>query len=840
MDSSITRWLAARHGRALTGLVVLSAFAVAGGYSTCVADSNRVSDDFEKRVRPLLVTHCYECHGPQSAGEGGLRLDSIAAILRGGASGRAVVPEQPGRSLLVHAVQHEPSVEAMPPDKRLTNVDISTIVSWVNLSAEMWPKSGPEVRPRVRPDEITDSDRSFWAFLPPVERAPPGPTDRDWISNPIDAFVLAELANANLTPSPAADRPTLIRRATWDLHGLPPTPEEVESFVRDGSPDAWARLIERLLTSPSYGEKWGRHWLDVARYSDSNGMDDNIAWADAWRYRDYVIAAFNSDKPYDRFVREQIAGDLLEDWSSPRRAEGVVATTFLLLGPKMPSADDPVKQQLDIVDEQLDTVGRVFMGLTLGCARCHAHKFDPISSRDYYALAGIFRSTRSMLGFRVDSKFNLTALADRAANEELSRHEREMDRHDDVLVNGNRLDMTSEQRKQHSEAVDAAYDHMAKIPAAMAVEDAEIADMPILLLGNHLTPAQIVRRGVPLVLTRGQQPFEVAADESGRRELSEWMTHPAHASRVHGEPVQDVGPKDHFGTDRNNQPLAAHPLTARVMVNRIWCWHFGQGLVRSVDNFGRLGQRPDNQPLLDWIAVRFMRSGWSVKDMHRLIMLSSTYRQESAMRPVHTRDPENRRLWRMNPRRLTAEELRDSLLFLSGRLDQRMGGRTLPIRNHKIMNTGEIARCNAVHQQPRRTVYLPVIRSGLHELLKTFDFPDPSVPAGRRSSTTVAPQALFMMNSLLVTRSARDIATRLLDMENSDRKRIRLAIRLIQSREATSNEVETWQQFLAARQTLPSVQPEDGSPNRSGQSRLDVWESVARVLLSSNEFMYVK
>jgi hypothetical protein len=782
--------------------IVLASTATQAEEDAPYSTNGRVLEVFEKTIRPLFILHCNECHGPES-GEGGLRLDSLTAVLRGGGSGAAVVPGDPDRSLLIHAVNHEPSVEAMPPSKRLKSSDIAKLVHWVGMKKDAWPKGNAlsSVQPRVDDAEITAKDRSFWAFVAPVEPSVPTPQDREWVMNPIDAFVLAKLEEAGLTPSPQTDQRKLIRRATFDLHGLPPTQREVATFVEDDSPGAFARLIDRLLASPRYGEKWGRHWLDVARYSDSNGMDDNIAWAESWRYRDYVIATFNNDKPYDRFVREQIAGDLIENWSSVNRSESVIATTFLLLGPKMPSADDPIKQQLDIVDEQLDTVGRVFMAVTLGCARCHAHKFDPFSSGDYYALAGIFRSTRSMLGYRVDSKFNLTALGDEVRNAELSRLEQEMDRHDDILVNGNNLELTAEQRKQHTDGLDDAYSRMGQIPAAMAVEDGDIADMSVLLRGNHLTPAQRVARGVPRILS-GSVPFRIRSSESGRRELAEWMTDPS------------------------------HPLTARVMVNRIWCWHFGEGLVRSVDNFGRLGERPGNQPLLDWLALQFIESGWSVKHIHRLIMASSAYRQASGLRSPHKVDPTNRLLWRMNPRRLTAEELRDSLLFLSRQLDLTMGGRTLPIRNHKIMSTAEIEQCNAVHRQPRRTVYLPVIRSGLDEFLKTFDFPDPSVLAGRRSSTMVAPQALFMMNSPLVGNSSRSIAQFLVEPAPVNRRhQIRSTFQLMYARDASQEEIDEWERFIAARQSLSTV---------SSQQDVEVWESVARVFLSSNEFMYVK
>ena len=775
----------------------------------------RTIEVFEKSVRPLLVKHCYECHGPQAGqGEAGLRLDSLRAILKGGDSGPAIIPGQPNQSLLIHAVNHEPSVTAMPPERRLERTEIAQLIAWVSLKAP-WPLAGlapkPQ-RPRLSHEGITDEDRSFWAFQPRREQPIPRVRNQQWPRNPVDQFVLSRLQAAALTPAQPADRRTLIRRATFDLHGLPPTPEEVDLFVEDPSSNAFERLVDRLLDSPRYGEKWGRHWLDVARYSDSNGMDDNIAFADAWRYRDYVIAAFNQDLGYDQFVREQVAGDLLTTWNSPRRADAVIATTFLMLGQKQPSADDPVKQQLDIVDEQLDTLTRAFLAMTVACARCHDHKFDPYSQRDYYALAGILRSTTSMLSFRVDAKFNVTALTGPADNAVISRLERVMDHRDNLLVNGNKLDMTAEVRKRHSDQLKSAYKKMTAIPTAMAVEDGTVADMPILLRGNHLTPANTVARGVPRILA-GDRSFSIAEGTSGRRELATWLA----------------------GT--------ANPLTARVMVNRIWQWHMGTGIVPSVDNFGRLGQRPHNRELLDWLANRFVESGWSIKTMHRIIMCSSTYRMSSRENPTARQvDPENRLLWRMPPRRLQAEELRDSLLMISGQLDNTMGGRTLPIRNHKIMSGGEINKCNAVHQQPRRTVYLPVIRSGLHEFFTTFDFPDPSVPAGRRHSTTVAPQALYMMNASFVATASQRVARLLMKSLSADSgrtdivaDRVRLAYELLLNRRATSADVTRWKQFLDQRRELSAV-----AKTSADVAESDAWESLVRVLLSSNTFMYVR
>ena len=810
--------------------IALAVFVVLHGATVC-ANSLANTEFFEKQVRPILVQSCYECHGPDSEeGEGGLRLDSLPGMLRGGQLGAAIVPGEPDRSLLIHAVSHDPTVSAMPPDSRLERTEIAALRRWIEMGAR-WPETElptPTTHRSSKGDfELTDEDRAFWAFVAPRRTPVPEVRDPNWSGNPIDAFVWAGLKAAGLKPAPGVHRRRLIRRATLDLHGLPPTPAEVDAYLKDTSPGAFDRVIDRLLASPRYGERWGRHWLDVARYSDSNGMDDNIAYADAWRYRDYVIASFNADKPYDRFVAEQLAGDLLTGWGDPNRSESIIATTFLMLGAKMPSADDPIKQQLDIVDEQLDTACRAFMAITMGCARCHDHKFDPLSMRDYYALAGIFRSTRSMLGYRVDSKFNLTSLEGRSQNEQLARIEVQLDVHDDALVNGNKINMSPAQRARHTQARDEALRKMTAMQTAMAVEDGSIEDMPILLRGNHLTPATVVPRGMPEIL-RADVPGQIGPPESGRRELAEWLARPS------------------------------HPLTARVMVNRIWQWHFGQGIVRSVDNFGRLGERPDNQPLLDWLSLRFIEFGWSVKQMHRLMMTSSSYRMSVDFNAQAAAiDSGNRLLWRMNRRRLEAEVIRDSVLAVGGLLNLKMGGSLLPIPNHKIMTGSEIQQCNDTHQQPRRTVYLPVIRSGLHEFLKTFDFPDPAVLTGQRNITTVAPQALFMMNSPLVSTASRQLAQHLkphlrresprpsrsstrswhspvVSSQSEDREAgVVQAYEIILSRPPTQNEVGHWLNFFERRHELEQNDPVDAR-----EDSLTAWESLCRVLLSSNEFVY--
>ena len=640
-------------------------------------------------------------------------------MLTGGGSGPVILPGEPNRSLLVLAIRHDTFVQ-MPPKTKLPTHEVQILTDWVKMGA-YWPGSpGPDPTEKVPPEEtarpaaqkveFTREQKSFWGFQPVVKQPIPKVRDSDWPQSPIDYFTLAKLEARGLRPARLADKRTLIRRATIDLHGLPPTPEEVVAFLADDSPKAFARVVDRLLASPRYGERWARHWLDVARYADSNGMDDNLAYADAWRYRDYVIAAFNKDKPYDQFVREQRAGDLLTTWGDENRDECLIATGFLMIGPKMLAEDDPVKQQLDIADEQLDTASRAFMGLTMGCARCHDHKFDPLLTADYYSLVAIFKSTETMLSFRVDSKWNATALRTVEDDYRLSELEQTIDLHDNILVNGNREEISAEERKQHEQLLEKAKEEYASIPKAMAVTEGEVQDMPTLLRGNHLTPGQMVPRRFPRILA-GEKQTPIGNQESGRRELAAWLA------------------------------SADHPLTARVMVNRIWKWHFGHGIVRSPDNFGRLGEPPDNQLLLDWLAIQFVESGWSIKTMNRLIMLSSAYQMSTALDPYAAQiDPENRLLWRMNRARMEAEAIRDSLLATSAQLDLTMGGSLLPYQSFLNLSGEGNARDPALYDSKRRSVYLPILRSALYEVFEAFDFSDPAVMNGRRSTTTPWPR----------------------------------------------------------------------------------------------------
>jgi cytochrome c553 len=751
---------------------------------------------FEKKVRPLLAEKCWSCHGSTEQ-KNGLRLDSRAAVLKGGKSGVAIVPGKPEASLLLSAVRHSDKLQ-MPPKEKLANAEIAALAEWIRDGAA-WPDPIPERK-------FTADEKNYWAFQPVKALKPPSVKDEKWARTSIDRFILARLEEANFSPAASAQPHDLLRRVTLDLTGLPPTPEEVDAFSKDYAikPEAtYDALIEKLLASSAYGEKWGRRWLDVARYADSNGMDENLAHANAWRYRDYVIQAFNKDKPFNQFVREQIAGDLLPDGADAERAERLTATGFLVIGPKMLAEDDPVKMRMDIIDEQLDTIGQAFLGMTLGCARCHDHKFDPITQADYYGLAGIFYSTKSMQNYSVVARWHERRIPSPTTDVLFADYER------DLATAQNAIDRADAGFASAVVGPAIISSFRAKIRAiekarppateTMAVEDGKIEDLRVHLRGNHLTLGVNAPRRFPTILA-GDKQTPMANDRSGRLEFANWLA------------------------SRDN------PLIARVIVNRIWLGHFGQGLVRSPDNFGRLGERPTHPELLDYLAAEFVRSGWSMKQLHRLILHSATYQQsssnpQSAIRKPQSKDPDNRLLWHFNRRRLDAEELRDGMLAVSGLLDRKMGGTLLTVANRAYV-TSTASRNYDGYNTPRRSVYLPVVRSAVNEVLQTYDFPDPSTPSGLRSTTTVPSQALMMLNSALVDQTAEAFAQSLLSIMTSDSARVVEAYRRTYGRIPDDREVERMLAYLA----------KAGADGK----QLEAWRGLCRVLFASTEFAFVE
>jgi hypothetical protein len=651
-----------------------------------------------------------------------------------------------------------------------------------------------------------------WAFRAPVEPPFPQVFDCDWPARGVDYFVLAALESEGLAPTAPAQRRTLIRRLSLDLTGLPPTAEEILDFLKDTAAGAYERLVDRLLASPRYGERWGRHWLDVARYADSNGLDENIAHGNAWRYRDYVIDAFNTDLPYDRFVVEQLAGDLLLDdgvseagvseGGAADRFRRVTATGFLSLGPKVLAEGDVGKLEMDIIDEQLDTLGRAFLGLTFGCARCHDHKFDPIQTKDYYALAGIFKSTRTMESLQRIARWHENSLASpqeeaskKAHEESVAALKAEVARFE-KSGDGETLQGLRRQLKTLVEKAPV-------LPAAMGVTEGEVADLRVHQRGSHLDLGESVARGVPAVFTSLPRP-RFGDKASGRRELAEWIV-----SRE-------------------------QPLTARVMVNRIWRWHFGTGLVRTTDNFGVRGESPSHPELLDWLALRFMESGWSVKTLHRLLLTSSTYRQASDYDTTSARvDPQNRLLWHFPVRRLEAEAIRDSLLSVADALDLTMGASLLPLKNRQFV-FDHTSRDATNYESYRRSVYLPVIRNHVYDFFALFDYPDPSVLNGDRATTTVPSQALLLMNSEFLGKLYERTARRVAQFENVEVGLRALYVRAF-GRHPEGDELADALAFVT--RSIESLRLSGMSPMEAEQRS---WEALCQVLLLSNELFYVR
>ena len=1092
---------------------------------------------FETNIRPVLITHCQDCHSGDEP-ESRFSVEFREGFLTGGKFGPAVKLGKPKESLLISAIKHDEFLK-MPPKAKLSSAQVIDLTRWVEMGLP-WPKEEAVVANIGQNSdafhaEFTDQQKNYWAFQIPQRPPLPAIKNRDWAQTPIDYFILAKLEEANLSPAAKADKRTLIRRATFDLTGLPPTPGEVSQFLDDDSPDAYSNLIDRLLSSPRYGERWGRHWLDVARYADSNGLDENLSYEFAYQYRDYVIRAMNQDKPYGEFIKEQIAGDLMPQPAGRLAAEDRLrATGFLAIGPKMLAEDDPVKMQMDIIDEQINTLGQAFLGLTLGCARCHDHKFDPIPTADYYALAGIFKSTKSMENYNVVADWYEQPLLSQEINVELERINSEIvaaqakqnelrdsvidlvnkelqhqaDRYllvtraigklDDVIAAS---DITVQKKQDEpfkltngylsieAEAAHrttltplsetygkeigivgsggsggyADYDILVETPGTYTLEiryaalqsrsigvklDDQMISDNILgkVTGSWYPDTQTWVAEVELELTEGKHvlkldspkvyphidklalvlqpedglwPFDTPAPPSlttYAREhdvnasfLSSWLwyfsslseaklkTHPFleawialagieeedfaeaaapilqqlqsesgigtnaspvlrdifkqsppqsiedvavlyrrlivdsnHAYTQLGEdakavyrevydeiskgdfpsatpnpipatayppnlaqqrlrlteaiselesrkPVFEVAMGVTEGTPENikihlrgshitlgeiaprqmlqiiegteQTPISGsqsgrlelanwitkmdHPLLSRVLVNRIWRWRFGRGIVSTVDNFGALGELPTHPQLLDWLAIEFMQKGGSIKELHRTMMLSSTYQMSTAFNPVSAdQDPDNELLWRFNRRRLSAEELRDSFLALGNGLDLAMGGSLLRVKNRAYVTVSG-TNVTDEYENQRRSVYLPVIRSSVYQVLQTLDFPDPAVSNGDRNTTTVAPQALLMMNSDLVSDSTSALAKRLLLVKLSER--VERVYSLILGRRPTPDEISV---ALSYTQQVADKSVQDGQPSEAAE--LLAWQSYCRVLLSSNEFFYVE
>jgi hypothetical protein len=773
-----------------------------------------MEDRFEAEVRPVLVQTCFPCHGGKKT-SGGLKVHSREALLKGGDGGPSIVPGQPEQSLLVQALRHSDEALSMPPGKRLPDATVNAFADWIRAGAP-WP-SGTRARGPGREFQA----RRHWAFEP-VRVVEPPPDPSGWATSPIDRFIAAGHRASGVRAVAEADRRVYIRRLTFDLTGLPPTPAETASYLKDDRPDADARLIERLLASPRYGERWGRFWMDVARYADTAGDNADYPVPEASDYRDYIIRAFNADKPFDVFVREQLAGDLIAArHPSASSSEQIVATGFLALSRRY--ATGPYELWHLTLEDAIDTTGRAFLGLTLRCARCHDHKYDPVTQKDYYALYGIFASTRFPYAGSEEfqsKKFPRSSfvplLPPEQAGERMASHkarlkalEQQISDLEASLGEGDRPGATNATRDRLA-ALQAEHERLRRseappdLPCAYAVSEGSMQSVPLQRGGDPGRPGPVVPRQVPpfefLAMT---PPARVPETSSGRRELAEAITR------------------------------ADHPLTPRVIANRVWQHHFGRGIVATPSNFGIRGEPPSHPELLDWLANRVVSNGWSLKDLHRQIVSSRTYRLASLDDASNEAvDPDNRQRWRFGRRRLDAESIRDAMLAVSGNLEERSGGRQ-PFPPIEEWEWTQHNAFKAVYPSHRRTVYLMTQRLLKHPFLAIFDGPDTNTSTDVRARSTVPLQALYLMNDPFVQEQAAALARRVLAREADDDERITYLFELAWNRRVSGEERSRFRRFLrdVRIEASKSTPPEGRS--------MEAWSSLSRIVLSANEFLYV-
>jgi len=751
--------------------------------AVCVANAHATEELFTRRVAPILSERCAACHNPDKR-SGGLDVTSRDSLLKGGDSGAAIAPGNLKKSSLLEMISGD-EPEMPKNSKPLTAGQLADLRAWIEAGAE-WP-AGVRVTAEL------------WSLRPVVRPEIPSAEHSQWVATPVDAFILHRLAESSLKPAPRADRMTLIRRATFDLHGLPPTPDEVDAFLADSSPNAYADVIDRLLKSPRYGERWGRHWLDLANYADSHGFELDYARPHAWRYRDYVIQSFNGDKPYDQFLREQLAGDVLV----PANPDAVIATGFLAAGPWDYSGYVTAIQgtaasrgtRLQDLDNMLTTVMTTAVALTVGCAKCHDHKFDPIPQKDYYSLQAVFAGVRR--GDRISHGHATEEQARRMEQIRLDVHKKRIG-----VAEIDALDSTS--------LTDEKVRNRVKLCEEIAALEAEYVKLPEV----ELTYAVIPEAPSPThVLHRGDT--ESAGDEVAPAALSAVRGLPAELTAANAPEGARRLALAHWLTD------PANPLTARVMVNRLWHLHFGRGLVGTPGDFGFNGERPSHPELLDWLATEFQQRKWSTKEMHRLIMLSSTYQQSvHHNRDAAAIDASNRLLWRMNRRRLSAEEVRDSVLFVSGTLDLTMGGPADMAFRYQFRKSpvyDYLDTTDRPHRQ-RRSVYNFVVRSTPNPFMDVLDFPTPSSCTPARNTTNTPLQSLSLLNDPFVIQQADHFAARLAKAHSGDvRGQVKSAFRLAFGREPSPTEIDRASEFIAGRQLF----------------------QFGRALFNANEFLYV-
>ncbi len=752
---------------------------------------------FESKVRPLLAEHCQQCHGAKKQ-QGGLRLDTAAGFRSGGDSGALVQPGKPDESLLLRAVRHEGP--KMPPKKQLAPAEVAVLAQWVKQGA-VWPEPAVATRGKA----VTPEDRTFWSFQQVRDPAVPEVKNAHLANNAIDRFLLAKLEAKGLSFAPRADRHTLIRRLTYDLTGLPPTPTAVAAFLADRSPDAYEKLVDRLLASPAYGERWGRHWLDVARYADTAGDNSDYPVPQLYKYRNWVLASFNRDQPFARFIEEQLAGDLLPGATAAETNERIIATGYVANARRFGSYEDKRYQWYLTFEDTIENLGRSFLGLSLSCARCHDHKFDPIPSEDYYALYGFFQSTRYPWAGTELSK----APRDLVPLDPPEKVRPVLAEREGKLADIDRKIRDLQKGKADKKAVEAAKKARERleqqpIPLDLAYAVAEgkrwVGNARVQLRGDPLKLGREVPRRFLQVL--GGQELSSDVQGSGRLQLARWISDPK------------------------------NPLTARVLVNRLWLYHFGRGIVPTPNDFGKQGQPPTHPELLDWLASRFLEGGGSIKAMHRLIVLSEAYQLTSGgPDELRAADPDNRLYGRFERRRLDAESIRDTLLQLAGVLDRSVGG-PHPFPDQSKWDYTQHNPFKAVYETDRRSVYLMTQRIQRHPYLALFDGADTNQSTARRDSSTTPLQALYFMNDPRVQRLASAFAARLRREAADDGERVERAFQLAFGRPAGEEEHAAAREFLArAREKLAASGVDDVEAR--------AWRSFVRGLWMSNELVYV-
>ncbi len=839
---------------------------------------------FERRIRPLLAEQCYQCHSDQAKKlKGGLRLDSFAAMIQGGESKHpAIVPGKPEESLVIKAMRYGDEDLQMPPKKRLDDQAIKDMATWISMGAP-FPEgdAGPAAAVK-RPIDTTDPEKakSFWSFQP--ISAPPVPTITNigWPLGDIDRFVLARMEAQGVQPAPAADKRTLIRRATFDLTGLPPTPEEVDAFLADGSPTAFATVVDRLLASPRYGERWGRHWLDLVRYADTAGDSADYPVPQAALYRDWVINAFNRDLPYDEFLRQQLAGDLMPAANDAERHQHLIATGFIAIAKRF--SVNPERDQYLTIEDTIDTLGKSVLGLTVGCARCHDHKFDPIPSRDYYGLYGIFASTHypfagseedrrphglvplvtpteleALLGPKKDQLKAVEAeIADLEEERTGARQARKAAKEKaEIAAVAKPADAKPADAKPADAKPADAKPADAK-PADAKPADAKPADAK--LAAQAAAPAAVETPAPAPVKKRTDAELKNALGDATKRRaallekvpyafaVSEGTPGDAHLQK-RGDPEKqgEVVPR-HFLTVLGGQGLpadstgsgrlelarwlssASNPLTARVMANRLWQFHFGSAIVATPSDFGNRGRAPNNPALLDHLASQFIAHGWSFKAMHRAIMLSRAWQLSTASAPASlARDPADDTLWRFPRRRLEAEEIRDAILAVSGRLDLAVPA-AHPFPPQSAWDYTQHSQFAAVYDSLHRSVYVMQQRIRKHPFFAVFDGADTGTSTAERMVSTSPLQALFLMNDPFVFSQSTAFAERLAGITDA-RSRLDAAFRYAFARHATPAELDAGLAYLTRYREL--------SPDPAAET--PALASFLRALFASNEFMFI-